>query len=126
MEKNYRLKQLEREIEGIKQQLLELGPIHPGNVSSQYHACGNPSCRCHAPNNPKKHGPYSKLTYSHGGKSRCRFVRPECVEQLQHRLDNYKAFRRLTAKWVELSIQAGTIEFFAKATASSAKSSSRS
>jgi len=114
MKKNHPLKRLKQEVEEIKRQLLELGPIHPGSISSQYHACGNPTCRCHAPINPKKHGPYNKLTYCHGGKSSCRFVRPERVEQLKQRLDNYKTFRKLTARWVELSIQAGTVEFFAK------------
>ena len=111
MKKIHSLKRLKQEIESIRQQLLELGPIHPGSISSQYHACGTPSCRCHDPVNPKKHGPYNKLTYCYGGKSRCRFVRPECVEELKQRLHNYKTFRRLTAKWIELSIQIGTIEF---------------
>ena len=114
MKKIHSLKRLKQEIESIRQQLLELGPIHPGSISSQYHACGTPSCRCHDPVNPKKHGPYNKLTYCYGGKSRCRFVRPECVEELKQRLHNYKTFRRLTAKWIELSIQIGTIEFFTK------------
>lgn len=117
MNKNHSLGRLEQEIEDIKRRLLELGPIHPGSVSSQYHACGTPSCRCHDPVNPKKHGPYNKLTYSHGGKSSCRFVRPECLEELKQRIDNYKSYRRLTARWVELSIQTGTVEFFTKADA---------
>lgn len=115
MDKNKSIKELNREIEKIKQQLLQLGPIHPGSISQQYHACGNHSCRCHDPVDPKKHGPYSKLTYSHAGKSRCRFVRPECVEVLGQRLENHKTFRKLVARWVELSIQAGAAEFFTKA-----------
>ena len=123
MNKNHSLGRLEQEIEDIKRRLLELGPIHPGSVSSQYHACGTPSCRCHDPVNPRKHGPYNKLTYSHAGRSSCRFVRPECLEQLTRRLDNYKTFRKLTARWVELSIQAGTIEFFTKADDAPAKPS---
>jgi len=114
MDNKNSIKRLNREIESIKRQLMELGPIHPGSISCQYHACGNPSCRCHDPVDPKKHGPYRKLTYSHAGKSRCRFVRPECAEELGRRLENHKTFRKLVAKWVELSIQAGTVEFFAK------------
>jgi len=114
MGENHTIKRLNREIEDVKEQLLQLGPIHPGSTSGQYHACGNPSCRCHDPVNPKKHGPYNKLTYSHAGKSHCRFVRPECLEQLGQRLKNHKTFRELVAKWVELSIQAGAAEFFAK------------
>lgn len=124
MKTKHPIERLKQEIESVKQQLLELGPIHPGSISSQYHACGTPSCRCHDPVNPKKHGPYNKLTYSHGGKSTCRFVRPESVEELQQRLDNYKTFRELTARWVELSVQAGTVEFFTRTDgASSARTS---
>ena len=48
------------------------------------------------------------------GKSACRFVRADCLEQLKQRLDNCKTFRKLTARWVKLSIQAGTVEFFSK------------
>lgn len=108
------LKRLNQQIEDIKQKLLELGPIHPGSTTNQYHACGNPSCRCHDPANPKKHGPYTKLTYSHDGKSHCRFVRPESAEDLKQRLQNYKTFRDLTAQWVKLAIEAGTLEIFNK------------
>jgi len=125
MKRKHPLNELKQEIESIKQQLLQLGPIHPGSISSQYHACGNPSCRCHDPVNPKKHGPYNKLTYSHRGKSTCRFVRAERLEELEQRLENYKTFRKLTAKWVELSIRAGTVEFFSKGDDASTQPSSR-
>ena len=100
--------------------------MHPGSTSTQYHACGNRSCRCHDLENPKKHGPYTKLTYSHAGKSRCRFVRSECLEELQQRLASYKQFRELIARWVELSIEAGTIEFFSKRTDDAGKASAKS
>jgi hypothetical protein len=114
MEKSNSLRRLKQQIDETRRQLLELGPIHPGSISSQYHACGNPSCRCHDPDRPAKHGPYSKLTYVHAGRPACRFVRPECVGELRERLANYKTFRKLTAKWVQLAIQAGMAEFFTK------------
>ena len=125
MRKNHSLKQLKMEIEDVRRQLLELGPIHPGSVSSQYHACGNPTCRCHDPIEPRKHGPYNKLTYSHRGKSGCRFVRAECPAELRQRLDNYKTFRKLTDRWIELSIQMGMVEFFTKKGSSHTKPSPR-
>jgi len=122
MTKKRQLKRLKREIESIKQELLELGPIHPGSISGQYHVCGTASCRCHDPVNPQKHGPYNKLTYCHRGKSGCRFVREDCIEELKQRLVNYKAFRELTDRWIALSIQAASVEFFNKVDAASAKS----
>ena len=121
MKKDSSLEQIHLEIERVRRQLLELGPIHPGSISAQHHACGNPSCRCHDPVKPVKHGPYNKLTYSHRGKSRCRFVRDEAIDDLQSRLHNYKTFRALADKWIELSIQAATIEFFTRIRQESAK-----
>jgi hypothetical protein len=101
-----------KEIEAIKRELLALGPMHPGNISQQYHACGNPACRCHHPTQPEKHGPYNKLTYVHRGKTVCRFVRVEYVPDMQTRLAAYKTFRALMDKWIELSIQNGIADFF--------------
>lgn len=111
--------EIEHEIESIKRELLALGSIHPGSMTSQYHACGQPSCRCHDAENPQKHGPYFKLTYSQKSKYRCRFVRPECVEELQQRLANYKTMRVLIARWIALSVEAGEEDFFSKSAANS-------
>lgn len=100
------------ELDEIRKKLLELGPMHPGSLSQQFHACGNPACRCHHPTNPEKHGPYNKLTYVHRGKPACRFVRPEYVEEMKTRLAAYKTFRELMDRWIELSIERGIAEFF--------------
>ena len=125
MKKVKSIKRLKTEMEDVRRQLLELGPIHPGSISSQYHACGNPACRCHDPVEPRKHGPYNKLTYAHRGKSGCRFVRAECAAELRQRLANYKTFRKLTDRWIELSIQMGMVEFFTKKGGSRTKTSPR-
>ena len=106
------IKRWEKEIENIRQELLRLGPMHPGSLSQQYHACGNPACRCHHPTQPKKHGPYNKLTYVHGGKPVCRFVHPAHVKEVKARLAAYKTFRTLTDRWIALSIERGKIDFF--------------
>ncbi len=101
-----------REIDDIKQQLLALGPLHPGSVSRQYQVCGNPACRCMHPKRPQRHGPYYKLAYVHRGKPVCRFVRADCVQAVKERLAAYKRFRSLMDKWIELSIRQGVIQFF--------------
>jgi len=106
---------LGREIDGIKQQLLALGPMHPGSVSRQYQVCGNPACRCMRPKRPQRHGPYYKLAYVHRGKPICRFVRADCVQAVKTRLATYKRFRSLMDKWIELSIKQGVIQFFSPA-----------
>ena len=106
--------QLKREIEDVRRRIMQLGDIHPGSVSAQYHACGNPSCRCHDPENPRKHGPYNKLTYVHAGRNRCRFVRDEVAGELAARLENYRTLRRLLDRWTELAIRLGELELFPK------------
>jgi len=114
MSKNHSIEQIKEEIEAIKQELLAIGPMHPGSISQQYHACGNPSCRCHDPQEPKKHGPYNKMTYVHRGRSACRFVKAEHLEELKDRLLHYKRFKKLMDRWIKLSIDMATIEFFDK------------
>lgn len=106
------IKRCEREIEVIRQELLRLGPIHPGSISQQYHVCGTPTCRCHHPTEPHKHGPYNKLTYVHRGRPVCRFVREADLDELKARLAAYKTFRTLMDRWIALSIERGTLEFF--------------
>ena len=109
MNANKKNKQLEKQIEEIKQRLLEIGPMHPGSVSQQYQVCGNSTCRCMDKKNPQRHGPYHKLSYVYHGKPVCRFVRAACVTDMKERLASYKEFRLLIDKWVELSIERGIV-----------------
>ena len=102
----------EREIAQIKRDLQALGHMHPGSVSRQYQVCGKPGCKCMDADSPERHGPYHKLAYVHRGRPVCRFVRPECVEGLNARLAEYKKFRSLMDRWVELSIRQGGDDFF--------------
>ncbi len=96
---------LERQIEHLKRQLAELGPMHPGSLSEQYNVCGKPGCRCKAPKNPQKHGPYYQLSFTWRGKSRTRFVRAERLAGMQQKTANYKRFRELTDEWVDLAVE---------------------
>src|SRR5436853_4172700 len=38
--------QIAHKIAQLKQELAELGPMHPGSLSEQYNVCGKPGCRC--------------------------------------------------------------------------------
>lgn len=73
------------------------------------------------PENPQRHGPYHKLAYVHRGKPVCRFVRADCTAEVQKRLATYKTFRKLTDRWIELSILQGQTEFFSRPTAAKDK-----
>jgi hypothetical protein len=97
--------QIARKIEHLKQQLAELGPIHPGSLSEQYNVCGKPDCRCKDPKDPQKHGPYYHLSFTWRGKSRTLFVRAERLAEMREKLANYKRFRELTDEWVDLVVE---------------------
>jgi Family of unknown function (DUF6788) len=97
-------KRIEKQIERIKRDLMALGPMRSGTLSRQYAACQKPGCACVDPVNPKKHGPFYQLSYSHQGKSTTRFVRPGYVAQIKRELAAYKRFRELTQQWVALAL----------------------
>jgi hypothetical protein len=98
-------KRIEKQIARIQRDLIALGPMRPGTLSRQYAACQKPGCACVDPVNPKKHGPFYQLSYSHAGKSTTRFVRPGYVPQIKRELAAYKRFRALTQKWVTLALE---------------------
>jgi uncharacterized protein DUF6788 len=99
------LPEIEQRIEAIKRNLAKLGPMHPGSLSEQYNVCGKPRCRCKDPKKPRRHGPYYQLSFTRRGKSSSRFVRPERVTEIRRKVENYKRFRELVNKWVDLSVE---------------------
>jgi len=112
---------LKSEIEEIKKEIRAIEPMHPGSISMQYQACGNPNCKCMDPKNPQRHGPFHKLSYVFKGKTGCRFVRAACADEVIRRVAAYKKFRSLIDRWIYLSIQSGAIEFFSSGQAKSSK-----
>ena len=99
------IEQSQARIGEIKQELGELGDMRPGSVSEQYNVCGNPTCRCKDPEDPKKHGPYYQLSYSHKGKSTTEFVKKEAISEVRKQLENYRTFKMLNKEWIDLSVQ---------------------
>ena len=104
------IKQLDARLARIQAELLALGPIHPGSLSTQANVCGTPGCQCKDPRNPQKHGPYHQLSYTWRGKSTTRFVRPGRVAILREKLARYQRFRELTAAWVDVAIALEALE----------------
>ena len=98
-------KQIQHQIEAIKKQLDDLGPMHPGSLSEQFNVCGNPGCRCKDPQDPQRHGPYYQLSYTWRGKSSTRFVRQEGVAKMREKVANYKRMQELVKEWVDLSME---------------------
>ncbi len=81
---------IEAEIARTKKALNELGHMHPGSLSKQKRSRG---------------GEYYQLSYSHRGKGHTMYVRPEDVSDVTRELENYRQFRSLTRRWIELEIK---------------------
>jgi len=92
---NKRQLSIEKEIANIKQALVKLGEMHPGSLSRQSRAAGNT---------------YYQLSYTHQGKGHTKYIRPEDVAEVTQQIENYRRFRRLVTKWVELAIELARLE----------------
>ena len=84
---------LQGQIERIKQELCELGPMRPGAISRQYRI-------------PKeKKRPFYQISYTHRMKSRSEYLRPENLAAVRRETTNFKRFRKLVDRWVALALQ---------------------
>ena len=108
------VQQLDEKILRLKQQLLALGPLHPGSLSRQYNVCGKVGCRCKDPENPRRHGSYYQLNYVFRGKKKSQFIRAEDVSRVRAELLTFKKFRRLTDLWIGLALDLADLQLKSK------------
>ena len=88
------LERTEERIRKIQQELLAMGPMRPGSITRQYRL-------------PKeKKRPFYQLSYTHRMQSRSEYVRPENLAALRRETANFKRFRKLIDRWVELALAA--------------------
>jgi hypothetical protein len=100
---------IEKKIQRLKAQLLELGPMRPGSVSPQYNVCGKPGCRCKDAQPPRRHGPYHQLNYVYQGKKKSQFIRRANLKTVRAELATHKKFRKLTGEWIGLALRAAQL-----------------
>lgn len=100
-----KIDEMQQRIKQIKKELAALGDMRPGALSEQYNVCGKANCRCKDPKEPKKHGPYYQLSYTHMGKSTTEFVKRPLLDDVRKQLRNYDKFRELINEWVALSVK---------------------
>lgn len=99
---------LERQIEKVKRDLVALGDLRPGSLSTQYNVCGTPGCRCKA-TPPEKHGPYYQVSYTRKGKSGSKFVKQKDLPAVRQQLENYARMKLLMERWIELAMELSTL-----------------
>jgi hypothetical protein len=87
------LSPLEKQMERIKREMMNIGPMRPGSISRQFR-------------DPKtKKRPFHQISYTYKGRGRSEYVRPENLVALRRETANFKRFRKLTEQWVELSLK---------------------
>ncbi len=104
------LKQIEEKIKQVKNKISKINEMHPGNITKQYNVCGSPGCACKDEKNPKKHGPYFKLSYTYQGKGKTIFVREKHVEKITKENKNYRTFKELSQLWITLEIERSNLK----------------
>lgn len=70
-------------------------PVIPGGIKSYLNICGTPGCKCKDKKNPKKHGPYNKLSYSVAGKSSSMFIKTINLSEAENMVTNFKRIKEL-------------------------------
>jgi hypothetical protein len=88
-----KLDPIREKIEKVKEELLQIGEMRPGSLTKQYQ---KPA---------EKRGGYYQLSYTYKMRSKTEYVRPEFVEDLNMQIANFKRFKALTQKWIDLAIE---------------------
>ena len=104
-----RMQSLERQIDKVKRDLMQLDGLRMGSLSEQYNVCGTPGCRCKA-SPPEKHGPYHQLSYTRKGKSTTRFIRKPNLTTIKRQLRNYARLKSLVDQWIDLAIELSDLQ----------------
>jgi hypothetical protein len=88
-----RLRQIEQQIEKIKNELQALTIVRPGSLTRQYR---DPA---------KRSGGFYQLSYTHQMKSRTEYVRAAFVPEMRRQIREYKRLKRLIDRWVALGLE---------------------
>ena len=91
------LDQKEKKTRALLAQVAKLGAMRPGTLTVQYR---NPA---------EKKTPFNQLSYTHKGRSRSEYVRPENLAAIKREVVTYKRFRTLVEAVTELSLEASRL-----------------
>jgi len=91
------LERTEERIRTLHASMAKLGAMRPGTLTVQYR---NPA---------EKKTPFHQLSYTHKGKSRSEYVRPENLAAVRREVETYKRFRALVEEVTDLSLEASRL-----------------
>ena len=88
------LRRVEEQIENLKRAVLALGPMRPGSLTRQYR---EPKAR---------RRPFYQISYTYRMRSRSEYVKKENLRALRKETANFKRFKKLINRWIELALKA--------------------
>jgi hypothetical protein len=91
---NKKIKNLEEKILKLKRSIADLKDLRPGTVSEQI--AGGPNRK------PRK---YWQISYTHKMRSKTDYIRDEMVPVIKRETEEYKKFKKIVDKIIELSIK---------------------
>ena len=106
---NSRVRVLQRQIDKIKRDLVQLDSLRFGSLSKQYNVCSTPGCHCKT-SPSHKHGPYYQISYTRKGKSSTRSVKREDLPEVKKQIRNYARLRDLVERWVDLATELSELQ----------------
>ncbi len=87
----------EQKIRSLVAGLAKLRAMRPGTLTVQYR---NPG---------ERKTPFHQISYTHKGRSRSEYVRPENLPAVRREIAAYKKFRRLVKEIIDLSLEASRL-----------------
>ena len=91
------LEEKEKQIRTRLAGMARLGAMRPGTLTVQYR---NPA---------EKKTPFNQISYTHRGKGRSEYVRPESLAAVRMEVETYKRFKRLVEELTSLSLEASRL-----------------
>ena len=87
------LGKIDGQIQRVREQLAQLGPMRPGTLTRQYR-------------HPKERsGPFWQISYTHQMKSRTEYVRESELAEARREIAAFRRYKKLTARWVDLALR---------------------
>ena len=99
------LSELESRRATVQAQLVQLGDMRSGSITTTGGRCGNPNCHCHNPEDPG-HGPYFRLTRKVDKKTVTEtFSTPAALAKAQREVAEYHRFREIGDELLQVNEQ---------------------
>ncbi len=95
------LAELEQRREAIAHEIVQLGDLRPGSITTTSGRCGKPNCHCHQRGQPN-HGPNFRLTYKVEGRSVTESLpTPTAVRKAEREVAEFRHFQELSREFLE-------------------------